>query len=84
MNFHKIKTVNPLEDMIIEVLFNNGIYKKYDLKPLIQRFKVFNELKNLELFNGVKVDPGGYGIIWSEDLDLSSEEIWKNGETIEK
>lgn len=84
MNFHTIKSVSPLENFIIEVLFNNGIYKRYDLKPLIQRFKAFDGLKNLEVFNGVKVDPGGYGIIWNEDLDLSSEEIWENGEIINK
>lgn len=84
MNFHTIKSVSPLENFIIEVLFNNGIYKRYDLKPLIQRFNVFKVLNNLEVFNDVKVDSGGYGIIWNEDLDLSSEEIWENGETMNK
>lgn len=84
MNFHTIKSVNPLENLIIEVLFNNGIYKRYDLKPLIMKFNVFKALSNLEVFNDVKVDLGGYGIIWNEDLDLSSEEIWENGETMNK
>lgn len=84
MNFHTIKSVRPLENLIVEVLFNNGIYKRYDLKPLIKNFNVFKELENLEVFNSVKADPGGYGIIWNEDLDLSSEEIWENGEIINK
>lgn len=84
MNFHTIKDVIPLENLVIRVLFNNGISKKYDLKPLIQKFETFNKLKQPEIFNNIKVDIGGYGIVWNEELDLSSEEIWKNGETIEK
>jgi len=40
---------------------------------------VFKELENEELFNKVRVDLGGYGIIWNEEIDLSSEEIWANG-----
>lgn len=84
MEFHKIKSVKPLDNMIIEVLFANGENKKYDMKPLIEKFEVFKELQNVEIFNKVKVDIGGYGIIWSDDLDLSSEEIWNNGENKEK
>ncbi|WP_423805896.1 DUF2442 domain-containing protein [Phascolarctobacterium succinatutens] len=31
------------------------------------------------LFNLVKVDVGGYGISWNDDLDLSCDELWENG-----
>lgn len=79
MKFHTIKSVKPLENMIIEVVFTNGINKKYDFKPLIEKYEGFKALKNIELFNKVKVDIGGYGVVWNEDLDLSSEEIWRNG-----
>ncbi len=79
MNFHIIESVKPLDNLIVEITFANGIKKKYDVKPLMQRWQVFRELQNTELFNKVKVDIGGYGIVWNEDIDLSSEEIWKNG-----
>ena len=37
-------------------------------------------LKNIDgLFDQVKVDVGGYGISWNDDLDLSCEELWING-----
>ncbi len=32
MSFHTIKEVKPLENMILEVLFNNGEKKKYNMK----------------------------------------------------
>lgn len=79
MEFHTIKCVKPLENMIIKVIFENGEIKKYDMKPLIEKYEVFKKLNNKELFNKAKVDIGGYGIIWNDDIDLSSEEIWNNG-----
>ena len=30
-----------------------------------------------------KIDAGGYGVVWNESLDLSANEIWANGETID-
>lgn len=82
MEFHTIKFIKPLENMILEAVFSNGEIRKYDMKVLIKKYEVFKKLENKELFNKVKVDIGGYGIIWNEDIDLSSEEIWVNGITI--
>ena len=79
MEFHTIEVIKPLEDMILEAVFSSGEIKKYDMKNLIKKNEVFKDLENKELFNKVKVDIGGYGIVWNEDIDLSSEEIWKNG-----
>ena len=79
MRFHTIKSIKLLENMILEAVFSNGEIKKYDVKLLTKKNEIFKELENKELFNKAKVDIGGYGIIWNDDLDLSSEEIWKNG-----
>ena len=83
MEFHTIKSIKPLENMILEVVFFNGEIKKYDVKNIIKKHEVFKDLENKELFDKVKVDIGGYGISWNEDIDLSSEEIWVNGTTVE-
>lgn len=80
--FHKIKNVLPKEDLIIEVEFENEVKKQYDIKKIISKWKVFEDLKNKELFLKVKVDQGGYGIIWNENIDLSCEEIWQNGTNV--
>lgn len=82
MHFHTIKYVKPLENMVLEAVFSNGEIKKYDMKKLIKKHEVFKSLENEELFNKVKVDIGGYGIVWNGDIDLSSEEIWVNGTTV--
>ena len=49
------------------------------MKNLIKNNEIFKKLENKELFIKAKVDIGGYGIIWNENIDISSEEIWKNG-----
>lgn len=81
--FHKIKSVTALPDYKISIQFSEGITKIYNVKELIEKNPMFKNLKNEELFYGVKVDIGGYGIIWNDDIDISCDELYEKGETIE-
>ncbi len=81
--FHKVKAVNVMSDYQLSVQFAEGITKIYDLKPLFDKWQVFNELKNnQELLYGVEVDAGGCGIVWNDDIDLSCDELYENGKTV--
>ncbi len=81
--FHKVKAVNVLPDYRLSVQFAEGITKIYDLKPLFDKWPVFTELKNnQELLYSVEVDAGGYGVVWNDDIDLSCDELYENGETV--
>ena len=77
--FYKIKTVEPLDNFILYVTFENDVKKYYDLKLLFDKWQDFKELQNNKIFSNVKVDNGGYGISWNEELDLSCNELWENG-----
>lgn len=78
--FYKVKNVKPLPDYKLEVMFDNNVIKIYDTLPLMSVFDVFNDFKTIpNLFHQVKVDVGGYGISWNDDIDLSSNELWDNG-----
>jgi len=81
--FHKIKKVIPKENLIIEVEFENEVKKIYDVKQVLQKWKIFKTLESEEIFKRVVVDVGGYGISWNESIDLSCEEIWENGKIID-
>jgi len=81
--FQKVKSVVPLDDLELLVEFQNGQIKKYDVKPLMKKWDVFKDLKNDILFSLVKVDIGGYGIIWNENIDLACNELWENGLPVE-
>ena len=78
--FHKVQDVKAMTDFILKVDFINGICKYYDVKPLWKIWQPFRALEYSNgLFNLVKVDVGGYGISWNDELDLSCEELWENG-----
>lgn len=81
--FHKVKEVIPIENMLLKVKFINDKTKIYDVKPLMKKWKVFEVLKNEEVFRKVQVDQGGYGISWNDDIDLECNELWENGTIIE-
>ncbi len=77
--FHKIHAVHPLPDMQLMLWFTGGAIKQYDVRPLLKKWKKFVDLQDELLFKCVKVDAGGYGISWNDDLDLSCNELWENG-----
>lgn len=81
--FHKIKNVTPLQDFKISIQFAEGITKIYDMKKLIENNKIFADLKDINLFNSVEVDIGGYGVIWNDDIDISCDELFENSKKID-
>ncbi|MGN0560552.1 MAG: DUF2442 domain-containing protein, partial [Candidatus Fimenecus sp.] len=81
--FHKIKNVSPLPEYKLSVQFAEGVTKIYDVKPLFDRLPAFRSLESNNDFGGVYVDVGGYGIIWNDEVDLSCDELWDNGTTVE-
>ena len=84
--FHKVKNVKPLQNYIIEITFENNVIKYYDINNLFEKWHTFQNLINIKgLFEQVKVEPGGYGISWNDEIDLSCNELWENGnELLEK
>ena len=78
----KVLEVYPQQDQSLRVLFDNGVEKIYDCKPIIEKFD-FQILRNEAFFKLVHVDPGGYGISWNADIDLSEYELWTNGTAVE-
>ena len=81
--FHKVKAVNALENYRLSVQFAEGITKTYNVSQLFEKWEAFRYLKdNSSLFSNVQVDVGGYGIIWNDELDISCDELYANGEII--
>lgn len=77
-DYPKIIDVKPHEGKRLLVTFTHGVKKIYDCSPLLKD-DVFKPLKNDALFKAVKADEHGYGITWSEEIDLSESELWLHG-----
>ena len=78
--FYKVQNIQPLQDFCLLVNFQNGTTKHYSVAPLFDKWEAFKALAEIKgLFDQVKVDAGGYGISWNDDIDLSCNELWNNG-----
>ncbi len=77
--FHRIESARALSAGKLHVVFADGTAKVYDTSNLAARHPAFSALSNAMLFNSVRVDSGGYGVSWNDDLDLSCNELWENG-----
>ncbi len=78
--FIKITSIAPLPDYILLIGFTTGEYKLFDLKPIIDKYSPFQALINTPgLYKQAKIDVGGYGIVWNDQLDISSEGLYERG-----
>lgn len=81
--FNKVKTVQPLPNFNLLVGFISGEKRQYDVAPLFDKWEAFKSLRSTQgLFEQVKVDAGGYGISWNDEIDLSCDELYHNGKVI--
>lgn len=75
--FKKVKDVEALDNFKLLVTFQNDEKKYYDLKPLIDKHDNFKDLVNIQgLYKQVKVDTGGYGISWNDNIDIGCNELY--------
>jgi hypothetical protein len=78
MNAPKIKSVSTLKQRHLLVTFVNGVQKVYGCQRILN-LERFQLLKHEAFFKAVTVDPGGYGVSWDDETDLSEYELWNNG-----
>ena len=71
----KAVKVEPLENYILKITFENGEIKKFDVKPYMEH-KAFKELKNRAIFNTVKIS--GLSIAWINGADICPDELYIN------
>lgn len=81
--FYKIKEIKACDDLKLQAEFTNGVKKEYDVRNMFPVYEPMKELENPELFRKVHVSPGGYAVIWNDQLDLDANDIWEDGVVIE-
>lgn len=71
--------VKAKEDYILELEFDNGEIKNFDVKPYL-KLKAFESLKDFDNFLKVKVD--GLSIAWENGVDICPDELYNNSYSI--
>lgn len=79
----RIEDVVPLKNGYLLVFFRNGKVKKVDIKK-VEDFKQHLSviLKQDILYKSVMIQPGGYGVYWTERFTIADYELYRLGEDI--
>lgn len=80
--FHRAKSLKFKRGTTIELTYMNGEKRRYDMGKMIDKFPFMWDLKNRKFFKSGELDPGGYGVIWSDDIDISCEEVYVEGDKV--
>ncbi len=78
MNPH-VRSVRALEDFELEVSFENGESRRFDVKPYLDR-GIFVRLLDHEAFRAVRVVAGS--VEWANGLDLSYDTLYVEGQPL--
>ena len=79
--FHKAIDLHFKEGTVMEVTFQDGVVKRYDMQVLFPKYPQLEALRDRALFTSGKL-MGAYGIYWNDDLDIEVETIYEDGETV--
>lgn len=67
-------SVVPQDNYIIDVTFDNGEEKRFDVKPYIKG-EWYGQLKDATYFKAVSTD--GYTVTWPNGQDICPDELYE-------
>jgi hypothetical protein len=78
-----IDSLEMIEPFRLRAIFIDGTEKEYDLQRWQHRPEFSSLFRHSALQTAVRIEPGGYGISWNDNIDLSAEEIYGNGTDVD-
>lgn len=79
--FHKAVDLKLLSGTALEVTFQDGRVKQYDMLTLFDKYPQLRALQDPVLFQAGRL-VGGYGIVWNDELDVDAETIYQDGQLV--
>jgi hypothetical protein len=70
-----IKEVRPQDNYMLLLTFENSEKRQFDMKPYLE-LGIFQELKDLRLFNTVKTSFDS--VEWENEADIDPETLYQN------
>ena len=72
----RVKSILPMPNFILEVVFRNDEKKRFDVKPYMN-LGLFKELKDLSLFQTATAKSGT--VVWDNGLDICPDTLYIEG-----
>ncbi|MEZ0541256.1 DUF2442 domain-containing protein [Fibrella arboris] len=76
----RVVAVKPIDNYCLELVFTNQERKRFDVKPYLG-IGLFEELRDLVLFNGIQASHGS--IRWPNDLDLDPDTLYLDSQPVD-
>jgi len=76
---HQIVDVTPLEDFLLEITFDQGEIRLFDLKPYLKG-SLFAPLRDKKLFQKVSASEEIRGLTWPNGADLCADMLYLNSQ----
>jgi len=76
----RIRTVTANDDWTLDVAFNDGAERRFDVRPLLE-YEAFTGLRNIGLFRSVR--NCGYFVEWDNEADLSADTLYLEGKSVQ-
>ena len=77
----RIKSVKPLENYLLEIVFDDGKEVLYDMNEDIDTLPGYGNLKVVPgIFKQVSLDESRTCVYWTDDIDLPSDILYEYGE----
>lgn len=76
----RIKSVKPMSDYKLAVLFDDGKNVEYDMKDDIKELPGYSDLETIRgLWQQVQLDESRTCVFWNDYIDLPSDTIYEYG-----
>lgn len=76
IKWHRISKAIPSSDRIVILEFSDKTVYNFDLKPLIKKGNVFENLIDDTNFYKVKIGEGGRSLEFPNEIDFCADSIW--------
>ncbi|MFB3893422.1 MAG: DUF2442 domain-containing protein [Phycisphaerae bacterium] len=76
----RVKSVKPMPDYQLEIVFTNGDVGLYDCRPLLD-FGVFRELRDETYFRQVRVVLGA--VAWPHEQDICPDTLYLDSRRVQ-
>jgi Protein of unknown function (DUF2442) len=81
MNSPRIDKAKAVDETTLVIVFTNQEVKRYDIRRLLE-LPMFSLLRQPAFFKSFRIETGGYGLVWNEEIDISEHELWTNGVSV--
>jgi hypothetical protein len=83
-NISRIMSADAVIHGVLKIQWDDGYTEIVDLRPVIERGKIFSYLQEPKNFEKLKVGENGYGVVWvnenGEEIDFGADSLRQRAE----